>query len=342
MGAKSTDLKSELYRALAEYIADLGIKTSVISGVTPFSGEIGRDLDLYIPRLRDGQPLHAFFADKLHEYGVRWVLQPRLYHGTVTIGIPADLSTYIELHTISDLRWRTFQLDHHVPLAPQPMAYGLPFDLRYYSFRKVIMRHSRPFLAAQRPDVPEDDLKAFACWHDHHEYRAHPLLRHVHEVARTLSEDKPDERRRLAIQKELRELLRASITHAPVSAAGAMLLVAYQRVGVYLNKMTPIFVINSPLEADELQRTLEEHFSNVFLDVCVFSSFPTFVRMRWLVGGLRLVIVTDPEDRAWLWTPDACIDWPASCDKESLDATISIGHEIMYAWSRLYGVTENV
>jgi len=145
--AHAEDIRITFLKEVGRFVTEYNIEASIANGVDPMTGEIGRDLDFYVP---DGLAANRLIRHSLSAYqtaGFPWSTAMSPKWGPRSIGFTTDL--YSELHVLPNVRVGSLVVTDAFRLSATPGPYGLPVDPSII-LSKLIVKKSRS-VRQQRP-----------------------------------------------------------------------------------------------------------------------------------------------------------------------------------------------
>ncbi len=328
----------EIFRELASYLRSEKIPSCVLHGINPESGELGRDLDLYIP-----DPRHAFraavhFSEILRRHKVRWISLMHPIWGPRCIGIQESDLTYWELHTIPRIRLTWIEFGELFPIQAKDGPHGFGYDPVLWFIKVVLQKHSKSFLRG-RPVWITFIHDPYVLAHQS-EIECEFQKRWAYGAEFISAMLGPDTEANLKTRRKgiLALALGHGIAH-PVNAALAGARWLYRKGNIYRCPTMPVIGIDAPMESPALQDILTEKLKRVFIKIVVADE-PLSWRVRKRMQDGRYLLVFRRDERGnsqkevdrWISIPTAGREDIAAGVAAILDCVV----EYNKRWANLY------
>lgn len=246
---------------LGEVSATKNMPFVVLSGYDPVDSSTGRDLDVFVPRVKDARALSQEFARILEAMGFRYVFSVNPIWGFRTIGISRDF-TYVELHIITRVKVMSVPVSSLFDLRPRRSQDGVSFDPLFMFFKQFLIKRNRLIFKRARlhfTDSEKNFLQRFA----------HDIDLRLGETWSQLLLDQADSvydvRRRALLA-----FLKKSFSHPLQAMSGVISELLKTRVSMYFSPCVPLFFLNCDSSYEELDRLCEKlqaKLGHIFLEV---------------------------------------------------------------------------
>ncbi len=293
---------------------------SVLNGVDPVTGLVGRDVDMYVPDRADAFGVAVRMRDLLTQHGYVWVTLPHPIWGPRCVGVSGDMLDYVELHLFPRLALGPIDAGRLFPLLPERGALGFSYDPALMLFKQVIMKHNRAILRGSPIWTHSAPSRFLADRGAALGDRYQQVMPHGAEfVAALLSADtetRYDQRRRGLIRLLARGATRSTVSALRMmSASGSKRIVRFSAVsGPYLT------VRNCRLPAPQLSDALQERVGRIFLSIHVTDRPLPPPARRWIQSRQGLIVQITDQDRSDLNHPGTVILGETSDPGAAVDA----------------------
>lgn len=310
------------FRELADFLRTENIPACVLHGIDPVSGELGRDVDLYVPDEHDAYRTALFFANVLRRSGVRWIALMHPIWGPRCIGIQDQDLNYWELHVVTYVSMGFADFGTMFLMPGNPGAYGFNFNPSLWFIKDVICKHGRRF-ARREPAWTDTIPHGYNLAHQREiEMEFQKIWRNGAEfVAAALGKDTPNDLR--TRQRGLFALMVEQCVRRPVSTASTFHRWLGRKLAVHVSASVPVIGVDTPMKSLELHECLSKRLGHSFRPIVVAEkplphAFGKKLQSRQALlilkrtGKVQPVIETD-----WISIPSS-----AECDIETAVALI--------------------
>jgi hypothetical protein len=258
------------FRELANFLRAENIPSCVLHGIDPVSGELGRDLDLYVPDQNDAYRTALFFADVLKRSGVRWISLMHPIWGPRCIGIQEQDLSYWELHIMTYVSVACVDFGTMFPMLGSSGAYGFNFNPSLWFIKDVIYKQGRKF-ARRDPAWTDAPPHSYNLAHQREiETEFQKRWRNGAKfVSAALGPDTPNNLR--ARQRELFVLMADQCLRRPFSTAATIHRWLGRKLAVLKNASVPVISVDTPMESCDLHQCLLERLGHAFQPIVVME-----------------------------------------------------------------------
>jgi hypothetical protein len=310
----------------------------VLHGVDINSGELGRDLDLYIPNPKQAFCAAVHFSEILRQHGARWVSLMHPIWGPRCIGIRESDLTYWELHIITRINMGCIDFGELFPIKGEIGEHGFNFDPTLWFIKSVLQKYTTDFIHSRAAwNRISRDKYALA----HKTKIANEFQKRWSDgdnfVSAVLGLDTDANLR--ARRKGLLGLMSGNCITHPMNAARAVARWLYRKGAVYNCSAVPAFGIDTTMESSALRDFLTEKLGHVFMEIAV-SDQPLPWHIRKKLQARQCLTVFKRNER--LSDPDYIDNWIAisSAKREEIDVVIAaiLDSVVKYneRWSAFY------
>ncbi|MGA7340508.1 MAG: hypothetical protein WBE72_13505 [Terracidiphilus sp.] len=296
MAASRDGLLQPCFRELAAHLKETGTRSSVLHGIDPITGNVGRDLDLYIPDRAAAAGTALAFADILKRNGFHWVTLADPVWGHRCVGVTQPEYFYCELHILSTLRHGPLDFGSLFELSGQEEALGLVFDPAFWFAKSCFTKYSTqvmqlkpiwegreidPFSLSHREEI---ERRFGACGKAGQEFVRLALSADSHPIL-------------VARKRALRAVLWRHCAAHPMQAADAAEDWLVHKISRYFSPCVPAFCLLTSQPPEKIQSQLEEKLEGIFLEIWVGSGKLGALERRRLLGRQSLLVHSSSDAR---------------------------------------------
>jgi len=316
------------FRDIAAYLRSQNIPAPVLHGVNAITGELGRDVDLFIPDHRQAYRVALQFAEILRQHGAKWVTLTHPFRGPRAIGVRERDLCYWELHMFTRMQMRCIAFEKLFPAKGVEGPLGFNFDPSWWFIKAVLFKYLNEFAQglpvwSQVPAAVAKDRQGFPLAHKEQiESEFQQKWRGGAEfVAAVLGPDTDDNLR--TRRKGLFALKASNCLLRPVNAAIATATGAFRRAEIYASPTVPVYGIDTPIESPALKELLTERFYAAFNRRFIVADAPVDWRLqRWMQAMQSMVMYRREGSKKNQKQVDVWISIPTS-DPKDVDAGLA-------------------
>lgn len=283
-------VKEAICSELARFIQGQHIQCLIVNGVNPDTGEVGRDLDVYVRRQGERVCLVRYFYELLFKYGAKWVVVMDPIWGVRCIGVWENDYSYFELHILTSFRLGPVDAMKVCSSAARTGAYGLLFPPGLLLFKQVINRNVKSIFAGKpiwQKHSPGNFL--LSCRNCRPRGVGINIFRFEKFVAALLGEDSLYNKR-LRKRGLLAFIFAYIITH-PISAFSSQLRSFFRKISIFFSPCVPVVALISSFTVEELQSALGDRLGAIFPTIIVSQRKHNFFFRRKLQAHQKLLIL---------------------------------------------------
>jgi hypothetical protein len=308
------ELKESICEELAGFINDKNIQCIVMNGIDPDSGEVGRDLDVYVPKNDECAELASYFQRLALKYGARWIIQMHPIWGDRTVAVWEEDYFYFELHIVSSVNLGPVVATDILPAKGSTGPYGFIFSPWLSLFKQVINKNSRAILAGRRIWEVSSPGKFILSCPDFCQNGSGPLsLRNERFINALLGEDNDEniiERRSGLLSVVLHSLL----SH-PLHAVDSQVRSIYRKFATYFSPCAPVVMLHTNSSVLKLQKSLEDRIGGIFPRILVSESMNSWAFRRKMQSHQQLFVFVSRDAKGKQLNADLKLDTISSSDE---------------------------
>jgi len=287
-------LKKNICIDIARFIIEHNIQCSVLNGVDPDFGKIGRDLDLYVPSENERIKLIIFSHSLLKRYGARWVVTMHPIWGDRCVGVWNNDYFYFELHTISSVNLGPVVASRVFGIAGKTGAYGLPFSPGMMFFKQVLNKKMRAILNGYSlwdTDMPSKFLLENR---DSLYQGVAPFVCNGKKFINALLGEDSNGHKKLRRVGLISIIFRFIAAH-PIEAFNSQIRSFVKKIISYFSPCAPSVSLNTTLSVCEVEKHLTQKLLGVFPKIIVTHSSYSWAFRKWMQARQQLfVFVANP------------------------------------------------
>lgn len=326
------------FSELAAFLNAESISSSVLHGIDPQTGDLGRDLDLYVPSRRQAYLVADRFSEILQQRGVKWIALMHPIWGPRCIAIQESDLAYWELHAVTRISIGCIDFGGLFPIRAEKGSRGFNFDPCLWFIKTVLLKYSQDFIHC-RPAWDRIARDSYVLVHKEeimNEFQKR-WSGGASFVAAALGPDTEANLR--ARRKGLLGLMVGNCLAHPANALGATAHWLYRKATMYASATVPVMGIHTSMTSLDLRACLEEKLGRAFLKVVVTDRPIPWRTRKSLQARQYLIVVRSDKQGKRQGGTDCWVSIPTSSRQDIEDGISAILDCVVQynrRWSVLY------
>lgn len=275
-------------KILADALNAEKCESFVLNGLDFSTGNVGRDLDLYVPEGTSRRKILSIYYYILYKIGADWVVIMPPIWGDRCIGIWKERYQYTELHLIPTVRMGPISAEYATSRTYIEATSGFRYDPWLYIFKSVLMKRKNEILT-KKPlwGTAQPDDFTRACFDSCLDLAStlHADRDFLKSLIDTDNEQAYDRRR-----EGLKRFLFKWCTSHPFTSGLNLILFFTRKFNLYLSPCVPWFEIESSEPLSRINDELTKRLTGIFVKVIITNHRINFLERRRMQAMQHLLV----------------------------------------------------